>query len=409
MPKLLSIIALSITILILLAQIDDDLSIEAVNLINQIEADRTSESYPYLIGIFAGENESPEDVGRKIINEYQQLEADASYEIIEYQNSKKIFLPKGDLFCWSFEDGCLESLFSSDVDIASLINQHTILLNRTNTFLDFEEYRTLAKPLINQPIPPYQYIIAAERIKVLSAISIYKNGYPEEAIDSLLTQLSKLRKSLELQDNLIGKLVFLRKLSEIIDVASVILSKEGLKVEKISGLSKTEKSFSMIAAREFGMSYYGFKSLDKNPEFFRVGGKVPGWIIRLLYKPNMTINAITPGYYRLEHLAQLAPTEFVAEIEKGNNAPLSTSKVRNGLGAALITISLDFLDKYIAMFNDFDAKIVLFNQMHQSGDELIKAKNPYYGDEAIEKPNGSVCFDGPMEDEMFLRCLRVKI
>jgi len=359
--------------------------------------------------MFAGENENPEDIGRQIINEYQQLEADASYEINQYQNSEKISLPKGDLFCWSFEDGCLEYLFSSDVDIEGLVNQHTILLNRTNTFLEFGEYRTLAKPSINEPTPPYQYIIAAERIRVLRAISIYKNGYPEQAIESLFIQLSKLRKSLELQDRLIGKLVFLMRLSEIIDVASVILSREGLKVEKVSGLSKTEKSFSMIAAREFRVSYYGLKSLDKDPEFFRIGGTVPGWVIRMIYKPNMTINAITPGYYRLEHLAQLTPTEFVAEIGKGKHVPLSTSKVRNRSGAVLITISIEFLDKYVARFNDFDAKIVLFNQIHQLGNEVGKATNPYYGNEAIENPNGSVCFNGPMEDDRFLRCLRVKI
>ncbi len=213
---------------------------------------------------------------------------------------------------------------------------------------------------------------------------------------------------MELQDNLIGKLVILMKLSEIIDVTSVILSNENLEGEIIPGLSQSEKGFSMIAAREFGMSYHTFKNLDKNPEFFEMGGNFPGWITRMVYKPNMTVNAIAPVYYQLENLARMAPDDFAKHIEEEQSSPPSTSKLRNYIGDVLISISPEY-DQYVAKFYDMDAKIELFNQVHYFKKNLENMDNPYYGSEIPQETDGSLCFTGPLEDKRSLRCLRVKI
>ena len=123
--------------------------------------------------------------------------------------------------------------------------------------------------------------------------------------------------------------VFLMKLSEIIDVASVILSNENLVIEKISSLNQSEKGFYMVAAREFTTSYYTFKNLDRNPEFFEMGGNLPGWITRMVYKPNMTINALAPTYSQLETLAQIPASDFVKYIDDEERLGPSTSKLRN--------------------------------------------------------------------------------
>jgi len=410
MKRISFLIVPLLVILVYLTQIDDDMSVEATKLIKKVEVAGNSKSYLYLLGIYANENEYPEDVGRGVLEEYRRLEADNSYEIVEYQESKRIPLPEGEIFCGAWEEGCLKILFSSEVDIESLFQEHEVLIYRSNKFFDFIEYTTLAKPAINEQFPPYQYIRAAERIKVLRAISTYKNGNAQEAINSLFTQFSKLRKSLELQDSLVGKLVFLMKLSEIIDVSSIIISKEESNIEIIPRLSLAEKNFNIVLAREFGVAYYTFKELDKNPEFFEMGGDFPGWIIRIVYKPNMTINAITPIYSRLERLAQLTPSNFSREIENRNATSISTSWFRNYIGAALITImSSPSLDEYLARFMDFDTKILLFNQVHHFKRKLTDVKNPYYENETPEELDGMACFNGPLEDKKFLRCLRLKI
>lgn len=250
--------------------------------------------------------------------------------------------------------------------------------------------------------------MAAERIKILEAISAYRLGDSAGAIDSLSLQFSKLRKSMALQDNLIGKLVFLMKLSEIIDVMSVIMSDSKGEVKLISGLSQSERSFYMIAAREFAMYYYIFNDTDKAPELFETDGNLPGWVTRFTFKPNMTINSIAPIYSEQEALAQLSPSDFVKKIEASEGSVPSTSKLRNYIGSILIAISPEYTG-YVAKFYDFEAKVALFNQLHHLKLKFDNMKNPYYGDERPEELKGNLCFNGPLEDERFLRCLRIKI
>lgn len=409
MKKILFILVLIITALMGLAQIDDELSEAAVNLVERVQVGGESDSYLYLSGIFASEKENPTVVGKKLLEELRKREADATYQVVEYEASKKIPLPKGRAFCKAWEAGCLSWLFSSEIDVESLLNDNEVLINRSNKFLEFEEYKTLTKPIISEQIAPYQYISAAERIKVLNAISSYKAGNPEEAIESLLSQFSTLRQSLALQDNLIGKLIFLVQLSEIMDVASIILSQEGIKIDRIPSLSPSEKSFYMVVAREFGMSYDTFKSLDKHPNFFEMGTNSPGWIARIVFKPNMTINAIAPTYYRLERLAQLPPSEFSHEIENGNYIRPSTSKIRNYVGEILIGVSSPDFDKHVASFTNFDAKLAIFNQVHSSSSASDGLFNLYDANDVPKEVNGSICFNSPLEDKRNTRCLKVKI
>ena len=410
MKKLLLTIFLLffVVIVVMTAQVDDDLSKESADLIGRIDTVRTSESYLYLYGIFASEGDEPAKVGRKILEEYRKLDNNDSYEVIEYPDEDKIPLPTGDEFCKAWEKGCLEYIFSSQYDIDSLLNENKLLLARSSKFFEFAEYETLSKPTVHELFPPYQYIAAAERIKILEAISVYSKGNATRALESLSLQFSKLRKSMALQDNLIGKLVLLMKLSEVIDVMSVILSNSKIEAKLIPDLTQSEKSFHMIAAREFGMSYYTFKNLDKHPEFFEIGGDFPGWMTRTVYKPNMTINAIAPIYYKLEQLAQFPSVDFAKRIEANNSDRPSTSKLRNYVGSVLIAISPEYTE-YVARFYDLDAKLAIFNQVHHLNLSLDDMKNPYYGKEVPEVVNGNLCFNGPLEDKRSLRCLRVKI
>ncbi|MCL6416418.1 hypothetical protein MIB92_12215 [Aestuariirhabdus sp. Z084] len=408
MKKVLSVVVLAVLSLLLLTQIDDDLSEDSKKLISRLNESARSESYLYLYGIFAQAGENPTEVGRSLLQENRKLDADEHYQVIDYPDSNKLPLPKGDEFCRLREAGCLEYLFSSKVNAQELLREHSVLVSRSNRFLQFDEYTTLSKPTAHERIPPYHYLSAAERIKLLQAISIYQNGSAGLAMESLALQFKKIRQSMALQDNLIGKLIFLIKLSDILDVYSVILSREGETAYPIPGLRESEKSFRMIAAREFGMSYYLFKSLDRDPELFTKEGNLPGWLTRMLYKPNMTINAASYEYYRLERLAQLSPADFAQQVALGNQEQPSTSKVRNYVGGTLLSISSDF-DSYVASFADFDAKLALFNQLYHSRLTPANMTNPYYGQETPQETKGRLCFSGPLEDARSLRCLKVKL
>ncbi len=398
----------TLVLIVILTQFDDNLSEEATSLIARVETKKTSDAFLYLHGIFAEEGEDPISVGIDVLEEYRNFDINESFTISEHPDSNKLTLPDGDEFCKTQEEGCLEYLFSEDISATDLLRQHSTLVSRSNKFHGFNEYRTLSKPTVSEPVPPYQYITAAERIKVISAISLYKNGNASKSVENLLVQFSTLRKSMELQDNLIGKLVFLSTLSEIIDVLSVIMANAVVNIDVIPNLSKSEKSFYDIAAIEFVMMYYTFSDLDRDPEFFKAGGHIPRWLTRIVYKPNMTINAILPIYERLEYLATLSPSELATRLEETENHSPSSSKLRNYAGNTLMSIPPSF-DKYVILFADFEAKIALFNQVHIFNSDLDNLENPYYGPEKPISSDGKLCFSGPFEDEESLRCLTMEI
>lgn len=69
-------------------------------------------------------------------------------------------------------------------------------------------------------------------------------------------------------------------------------------------------------------------------------------------------------------------------------------------------ISLPTYDKYIARLLDFDAKLVLFNHLDNN---IETAPNPYYNNAIPVMFDDKVCFEGPLEDHHFIRCLRINI
>jgi hypothetical protein len=238
-----------------------------------------------------------------------------------------------------------------------------------------------------------------------------------------MQRLRLLRKTLELQDHLIGKMVFAIKISEIIDTAGIIATEYGkpIPVEPISPLSVAEKALDRASAREFAMSYRLYTDLDRRSDIFQTSsmereeevpdsdagdGEVPGWLVRVFYKPNMTINAVVPDYIRWAELSKLSPGEFTAELAKGEGADVSTSKIRNYIGQIMISIGRPNMNDYVGRIMDLEAKIELFNQIHHQGIAENKVVNPYYDYEYSYRKGKSICFRGPLEDVRGMRCLR---
>lgn len=397
-----------LAVLVVLGQIDDELSEEAVDLISRIDPEAESESYLYLLGIFAKEGDSPLQVGRNLLAEYRKLDKDESYQIADYSESDRLPLPEGEAFCTFWEEGCFEKLFSSDFDIEQLKSEYRVLLSRSNEFYLLDDYKNLSKPTLHEQFPAYSYLSRVERIKVIDTIASHRQGNSEDAVAQLGSQFKKLRRAMELQDTLVGKLVFLMGLSEVLDVLSVILYEENIKQEEIDNLNKIEKSFYMVAAREFAMGYHMYKKLDKHPNFFEEETNYPGWMVRVLFKPNMSINETAPRFTELDDLSNLSPSEFASYISNRPNMESRGISIRNYVGRVLNDISPDF-SKYVAKFNDFESKLALFNQVHGSQLKRSDMHNPYYGPETPEEKNGSLCFSGPLEDERSLRCLRLTV
>jgi len=121
----------------------------------------------------------------------------------------------------------------------------------------------------------------------------------------------------------------------------------------------------------------------------------------------MSLNAMAPFYSRAEHLAQLTPAEFAAEIEQSTPLNLPSNKIRNVLGSFFTQPPL--FDSFIARLKDIDAKIVLFNHLYSKQLNNRPAENPYYAGEAPEILADRICFRSPVESKKETRCLRTKL
>ena len=273
MKKISIWIVILLTTFLIIFMIDDELTDESKLLIKLTTTSSDSAAFVYALGIFSAGTEEPGEVGRSLLEEYQKVELDEHYLVNEYPESKQLPLPNGELFCNFREERCLKSLFSIDFDIDELYQKHQVLIQRLDTFYSFTEYSTLTQPILTERFPPLRYISAAMRLKLLSAIKMHRSGSSKQAMRILNAQLSQLRHVLARQDNLIGKIMFLMKLSETVEVMSVIRQASKIEVDKIAPLSVAEKTLSNAFAREFALHYNTFESLDGNPEFFKPRGK----------------------------------------------------------------------------------------------------------------------------------------
>ena len=410
MFKVVSLVALVFVTLFFSLQFDDKPSSEVESLVARFTDGKDSEAYLFLLGIYVQEGDHPITLGRQIFESNSSIEQ--SEGAFDYPESKKLSLPDGDGFCSFKEEGCIGYLFSGSVRVAKLIEHHRELLERSDRFFQYDEYRTMAQPKVDEIYPEYKYLLRAQRIRLLEAIDSYNGGDISGAVESLVSQFSLVRGANGRHDNLLGKVILLVIQSEILDVLSVILSESGFQVSEIARLSASEKDFGMVSAREFGILYYGFKSLDKHPQFFELEGEfsnVPEWLVRAAFKPNMTINALAPLYLLPEKLAALSPAEFAQEVADLESYTPSTSVLRNPAGNVLLGIEGPAYEEYVARFHDLDVKISLFNQLYYLGLDTSSLINPYHGSETPTFENGRLCFSGPMEDKSFLRCLSIEL
>jgi len=154
------------------------------------------------------------------------------------------------------------------------------------------------------------------------------------------------------------------------------------------------------------LTYKTYKELDKQANFFKIEGKAPAWLVRAVYKPNMSLNAISPVYQRFESLARLSLPDFAKAV--GVPLTISHSKLRNMYGASLSRYIPNY-DEYVGRLMDFNAKLMLFNHTFALGEPATLLANPYYDKDVAVQQEKRVCFSGPLDDTRYIRCLRLKI
>jgi len=195
---------------------------------------------------------------------------------------------------------------------------------------------------------------------------------------------------------------------QVIDVASIILGESSENyIDKILEFSSEEKSFLVIAANEFKLSWKTLTKADKHPEAFKDGANHPPWLIRALFKPHMTLNTSAANFMRLAGLSDLTLTEFA--LRTANELPQKSehSLLRNPFSYFADPDMVGF-DKYAARIMDIDAKIQLLNQRFHQQQSFASMKNPYDEKKRLRYLANKVCFDTNLTDERS-NCLYVSI
>lgn len=398
---------------VLLLQIDDELSFEAKAILGSVDWQTPSDSYLYLIGIGAELGSAPAEVGSQVLSDYNEAALNyADTKELYFRNDKeKIELPEHEAFCSARVPECILSLFSNQEGLLES-EAMAALKERYLMFMSMRGYRTLTKPSVFEPMPSYQYLVKGNRLFSLSSIELAEGGEPEIALRMLYQLIDMQKKHISETDNLIGRMIAYVMLNETIDVTSLLIQKYAVTGAKIQLMSVDELSMEKPINREFAFVHSGVNDLYMNGD--AVETYWPGWALRVVYKPNMMMNAVVPVYQNAKDNSRLTLPSFALMASDGVELTLKSSWVRNSVGSILNQVARIDLNPYIARGFDLNAKISLFNAIVNEPiipDTLLSIDNPYYPGQhrtpAMSEDKARVCFDGPYEDPRNFRCITV--
>ena len=397
--------------IILLLQIDDELSPEASAVLQTVDWQTPNDAYLYYLGIGAKLEEDPLERGEQILSEIREYEAgydsiDSFDEVPDSISRSELELPDYDGFCGARDKGCIASLF---VEHDVPLNDPTMVVvkNRYLAFMRLRGFRTLSKPHVLELYSAYAYLIKGNRLVSLSAIEQARHSDPETAMEGLYSLIELQKKHIAETDTLIGRMIAYALMHETVEVLSILLREFDLRGRPISELSREELNMHKPINREFAFyqSALGSVWIDKDLKNY------PAWMVKVVLKPNMTVNAALPIYTNAKNMSELPQVSFTAQAGRSKHLKLKKSWLRNSVGTVLNNVAQIDLEPYIARGLDINAKIVLFNELLNkpiSFETLKGTQNPYYGDEChaeFSDEGDRVCFGGPHDDPRLFRCL----
>lgn len=401
----ITIVILAITAVILL-QVDDSLKstprnwIESQNLIHK----ELSDAFVYLNGVMAPEDKDVYEYGKfklSLTDNNRHIEAEASEKELKLPSDRE------EIFCPLSEANCLDSILFNQHLWETVVQNNSMLLNRYNEFLVFKEFRTSSKPSLDENIPSYRYITTGNRVFLIKCLLLARRGDPTQALIELSQDLVSLRKQLSLADSTIHKLVFAELISHDLDIIShIATSYNATLTDKITLLPPSERSLELPVIREYTMIYNSFLEMDRHPEIFEEGGDMPGWLVRIFYKPNMTMNTEYEYYHSILKLSLLSSKEFAKKKHLQKNKTPWNYQFRNAVGGALSILHPSPLHALLASLFDLNCKIAITNYLLSGRSNEIL--NPYYGNnETVHFKTNEICLDGPYPDEKRRRCVKI--
>ncbi len=429
--KIITGIFVIVILSVFVLQIDDDWNPEAQKWVDEINTEKESEAYLFLLGIDVGENDSPIEIGRKRHNAIIDYQNNLEVEPLNY--NKILLKPDGDIYCQISYEGCLKKMFEQSLIAEKELVKYSVLLNRYDEFLSKKEFKIMTKADYYEPYISLSYITSANRVILLKAINFARNKEIAKSIEALLSNISKLKQSLYYQDSIFGKIVFLGMITENINVISVISNKYNYVSNiKINPISKKELNIVPAIKREFvkneGVIAYllnDVNEINRKVVLFSTGGghiveetEVPEWINKILFKPNMTSNYFL-DYVKM-HIKldgkQLKDNIEYSQLKEKNNEKIS---FRNLYGRKVLRTGIRNINYSYNRLYNVNNKIKILNKMLPSKiKDMEKVSITNYDGETftpkLNKKGNKLCFPKILLSSKFgyddeRNCLLIKI
>lgn len=401
-------LAICIIALVLVLQRDDELSPQASLMLDTVDWQTHTDSYLYLLGIDAQVGAKPLEVGKEIVKEIRAIEAtydraESFEDIPKLAERSQLKLPDYAAFCSLEEAGCATTLMTkSDVPLES--DAMRTLRLRYLAFMSMGDFRSMNRPHILETFPSFSHLVKGNRLESLDAIELARSGSVAQAIQRLDKLIAQEIVYLRESDSLIARMIAIALLNESLEVLSLIVQQYHVEEEPIELLSAYQLSLNEVMNREFAFATSSLQLIFVGEPY----SYLPEWMIRLVLKPNLTVNSVVPVYTNAKRMSELSMYDFARLDSEQRRVEIKKSWLRNPVGTQLNEVSRIDVRSYIARGFDMNAKISLLNSLLR-GQEIMQARNPYYQEELppVRSDGNRLCFEGPYEDPRYYRCLTI--
>lgn len=413
-----------VTTVAVFSQRDEDILPEIQALLAEAAPGQHSVAYQYLVGLDGPAHLSLEEAGEQVLGwisghdvYYEDIATIGTLypEPYPFDEDSRLPRPEGDMFCRVSEGDCLLRLLTISAWSSEALEEYPALHTRYRQLLQASDYRTFSRPDVTEWIPHYAHLVSAARLEQLAALALFHQGDTEQAVARAAHHLERLRVWLAMQDQLVGKMVLAALVRDTVIINSAMMRQAG-KWQPIAGLTEAERSVRPALAREVQAAHRVYLSLDRHPDFFQHSAdgshmQMPGWLVRAIYKPVMTLNAsFVPYREALVHDAMELP-QFAEAMATRTPPDVPPSWARNAAGSMLVRVSVPDLSRYLARTMDLDVLIELHNQfgagmLQPDGpEEFGSPYGPLYSDiYRLDNPK-RICAQGPHPDTENYRCL----
>lgn len=365
-----------------------------------------SRAYYQLQGLDAPAGSDPQAVGRQRLAAASAGRAEAGASLP---------LPSREAVCSLSEKDCLQRLQRGDILVEPLLTQHAELLQRYRQLLQLEDYRSFGQAARPESTRPFSALQRGNLLLGLQAFALARTGQGAEALALLQEDVQRLRVWLEAADNLVLKMLLTQMLADDLQALSALHQVGWLPLPAAQpALSPAERSMRLPVLLEFSVIATGLLRLTEEPSISgELGGKLA---MRVLYRPQMSVNSEMPVFRQLVTESDLDSAAFRQALEQPRAARLAR-RWRNPVGTVLGGVAVPNYRKYLARVHDLEARLHLFNLLRElpadfqpstqslgalaDADNIYQVGDPPYWDSSRQ----SICYQGPLTDDRQLRCL----